>query len=442
VHEASLVRGSRGNDLDNRAIVSRVVTLRAERARLLGYPDHATYVLEDQTALTTEAVNRRLSELIGPAVANAGREARDLQDAIAAAGGDFELEPWDWAYYAEKVRRDRYDLDDSQLRPYLELDSVLERGVFFAANQLFGLTFAERTDLTGYHPDVRVFEVFDASGAPLALFLGDYYARPSKRGGAWMSSFVSQSHLLGEHPVIVNNLNVPKPPDGEPTLLTFDQVTTLFHEFGHALHGMLSDVTYPTFSGTSVPRDFVEFPSQVNEMWATWPQVVANYAVHHQTGEPMPAELVDRVLAVTAFNQGFMTVEYLAASLVDQALHQLAPHEVPSADELIEFEATVLRDAGADVAAIPPRYRIPYFSHILGGYDAGYYSYIWAEVLDADAVEWFKEHGGLTRTNGDRYRSHILSRGGSADEMALYREFRGRDAAVEPLLERRALVAR
>jgi peptidyl-dipeptidase Dcp len=441
VHEASVARGSRGNDLDNRAIVSRVAALRAERAALLGYPDHATYVLEDQTALTTEAVNRRLNELVAPAVANARRETSDLQEAIAADGGDFELEPWDWAYYSEKVRQARFDFDDAQLRPYLELDTVLQRGVFFAANRLFGLTFEERTDLPAYHPDVRVFEVRDVDGTPLALFLADYYARRSKRGGAWMSSFVSQSRLLDEHPVIVNNVNVPKPPEGEPTLLTFDLVTTMFHEFGHALHGMFSDVRYPSFSGTSVPRDFVEFPSQVNEMWATWPEVVANYAVHHETGEPLPADLLERVLADTPFNQGYMTVEYLAASLVDQALHQRRADEVPDAGRLLEFEAAVLHDAGVDLRAVPPRYRLPYFSHILGGYDAGYYSYIWAEVLDADAVEWFKENGGLTRANGDRYRARILSRGGSADEMALYRDFRGRDAAVEPLLQRRALIS-
>jgi peptidyl-dipeptidase Dcp len=286
-----------------------------------------------------------------------------------------------------------------------------------------------------------VFEVHDADGELLAIFLGDYYARPSKRGGAWASSYVSQSHLLGEKPVVANHINIPKPVEGDPTLLTFDEVTTVFHEFGHALHAMFSDVTYPRFAGTAVPRDFVEFPSQVNEMWATWPEIVANYAVHHETGEPMPAELVERVLAIETFNQGFATTEYLAASIIDQAIHELAPEDVPAADHLMEYEHGVLEAAGAAVAAVPPRYHYPYFSHIFGGYAADYYSYIWSEVLDADAVEWFRENGGLSRRNGDHFRATLLSRGGSADNMTLYREFRGRDPEVEPLLARRGLTA-
>jgi peptidyl-dipeptidase Dcp len=304
---------------------------------------------------------------------------------------------------------------------------------------LYGLTFRERTDLPTYHPTVRAFEVFDHDGGPLALFLVDYYARPSKRGGAWSSSYVSQSRLLGERPVVANHLNIPPPSAGDPTLLTFDEVTTAFHEFGHALHSMFSDVTYPRFSGTSVPRDFVEFPSQVNEMWATWPEVVESYAVHYRTGEPMPRALVERVLALQTFNQGFVTTEYLAASIVDQALHQLSSDEVPSADELMAFEAETLRLAGADLPAVPPRYRIPYFQHILTNYAAAYYSYIWAEVLDADAVEWFRDHGGLVRASGDHFRATLLSRGGSADELELYRTFRGRAAEVGPLLARRGL---
>ena len=440
LHETSLSRGSRGGEFDNRAVLTRVVLLRAQRAQMLGYADHATYVLEDQTALTPEAVNERLASLAPPAVANARREAADLQALIDSESGDFQLESWDWSYYTEKVRQARYDFDASQLRPYFEMGTVLEQGVFYAANRLYGLTFEERTDLPTYHPDVRVFEVHDADGQLLALFLADYYARPSKRGGAWMNAYVSQSHLMEEQPVIANHLNVPKPPDGEPTLLTFDEVTTMFHEFGHTLHGMFSDVEYPRFSGTSVPRDFVEFPSQVNEMWATWPEVLANYAVHHETGAPMPQDLLDKVFESSAFNQGFETTEYLAASLLDQAWHQLAPDEVPSADGLLDFEAEALARAGVAMDVIPPRYRSTYFSHIMGGYSAGYYSYIWSEVLDADAVEWFRENGGLTRANGDHFREALLSQGGSEDAMTLYRLFRGADPKVEPLLRRRGLV--
>jgi len=442
VHVASHSRGSRGGEFDNRGIVSRVMRLRAERAQLLGYPNHAAWVLADETALTPEAVNTRLAELTAPAVRNAGREAARLQAMVDAEGGDFELEPWDWAYYSEKLRRAEYSYDESELRPYFEMGTVLERGVFLAATRLYGITFHERTDLPTYHPDVRVFEVHDEDGELLALFLADYYARPSKRGGAWASSYVSQSNLLGEKPVVANHVNVPKPNEGDATLLTFDEVTTMFHEFGHALHAMFSDVTYPRFSGTSVPRDFVEFPSQVNEMWATWPDVVEGYAVHHDTGEPMPRALVEKVLAIETFNQGFATTEYLAASRVDQALHQLEPEDVPRAERLIAFEAEVLRSAAASLGAVPPRYHVTYFSHIFGGYAAGYYSYIWSEVLDADAVEWFQERGGLLRENGDHFRRTLLSRGGSVDQMTLYREFRGRDPRVEPLLERRGLVAR
>jgi peptidyl-dipeptidase Dcp len=442
IYEASLVRGSRGGEYDNREVVSRTMTLRAERAAMLGYPNHAAYVLEDQTAATAEAVNQRLAELTPPAVANARREAEALQRMIEAEGGDFELEPWDWSFYTEKVRQAEYDFDGSQLRPYFEMDHVLEEGVFFAANRLYGLSFTERPDLPTYHPDVRVFEVHDASGELLALYLADYYARPSKRGGAWMNSYVRQSRLFDEKPVIANHLNVPEPPEGEPTLLTFDEVNTMFHEFGHALHGFFSDVTYPFFYGTSVPRDFVEFPSQVNEMWATWPEVLENYAVHHETGEPMPRELVDKVLAVEAFNQGFATTEYLAASLVDQAFHQLTPDQVPDAEGVMAFEAQALQNAGAQLSSVPPRYRVPYFSHVFGGYAAGYYSYIWSEVLDADTVEWFEENGGLLRENGDHFRATLLSKGGSVDAMELYRDFRGRDARVEPLLERRGLTGR
>ena len=437
---ASQARGRQGGEFDNRDIVTRMARLRAERAQMLGYPNHAAYILEQQTAQTVDAVNERLASLTPPAVANAQAEAVDLQEMIGTEDGDFALAGWDWAYYTEKVRAARYAFDASQLRPYFEMNTVLTNGVFYAATQLYGLTFKERSELPVYHPDVRVFEVFDAGGAPLGLFLGDFYARPSKRGGAWMNAYVSQSHLLGTQAVVANHLNIPKPPAGEPTLLTFDEVTTMFHEFGHALHGLFSDVRYPYFTGTSVPRDFVEYPSQVNEMWATWPEVLTHYAVHHETGEPMPTELLDKVLATATFNQGFATTEYLAASLLDMAWHQLSPEDVPDADGLVAFEAAALKEAGVALDAVPPRYRSTYFSHIFaGGYSAGYYSYIWSEVLDADSVEWFKEHGGLTRENGDHFRASLLSRGGSVEAMTLFRNFRGADPDITPLLTRRGL---
>ena len=437
---ASQARGRQGGEFDNRDIVTRMARLRAERAQMLGYPNHAAYILEQQTAQTVDAVNERLASLTPPAVANAQAEAVDLQEMIGTEDGDFALAGWDWAYYTEKVRAARYAFDASQLRPYFEMNTVLTNGVFYAATQLYGLTFKERSELPVYHPDVRVFEVFDAGGAPLGLFLGDFYARPSKRGGAWMNAYVSQSHLLGTQAVVANHLNIPKPPAGEPTLLTFDEVTTMFHEFGHALHGLFSDVRYPYFAGTSVPRDFVEYPSQVNEMWATWPEVLTHYAGHHETGEPMPTELLDKVLATATFNQGFATTEYLAASLLDMAWHQLSPEDVPDADGLVAFEAAALKEAGVALDAVPPRYRSTYFSHIFaGGYSAGYYSYIWSEVLDADSVEWFKEHGGLTRENGDHFRASLLSRGGSVEAMTLFRNFRGADPDITPLLTRRGL---
>jgi peptidyl-dipeptidase Dcp len=325
------------------------------------------------------------------------------------------------------------------LHPYFEIDNVLQRGVFFAAEKLFGITFQERFDLPVYQEDVRVFEVFDIGGQTLALFLMDPYARPTKRGGAWMNSYISQNAMMDTIPIVANHLNITEPQSGDPTLLTFDEVTTMFHEFGHALHGMFSDVEYPYFSGTRVPRDFVEYPSQVNEMWATWPEVLENYAIHFETGEQMPRELLDKVLATEKFNQGFATTEYLAASILDQALHQLSPEEIPSADEMVDFEYRALESAGIALEAVPPRYRSAYFSHIMGGYSAGYYSYIWSEVLDADTVEWFKGTGGLLRENGDHFRETLLSRGGSEDAMALFRNFRGRDAEIAPLLERRGL---
>ena len=439
IHKTSLSRGSRGGDFDNRDILANVIKLRAERAQLMGYDNHAAYSLENQTAQTPKAVNERLSSLAPKAVANANKEATDLQKMIDAEKGSFKLASWDWDFYTEKVRADRYNFDASQLKPYFEMDNVLQNGVFYAATQLFGITFKERFDLPVYQEDIRIFEVFDEDGSVLALFIFDGYARSSKRGGAWMNAYVGQSKLKGNKPIIANHLNVVKPPKGEPTLMSFDEVITTFHEFGHALHGMFSDVNYPYFAGTSVPRDFVEYPSQVNEMWAIWPEVLKNYAVHHETGKPMPKELLDKVLATQKFNQGFATTEYLSASLLDQALHQLSPEQVPTGEEVIAFEADALKTAGVAMDVIPPRYRSTYFSHIIGGYSAGYYSYIWSEVLDADTVEWFKENGGLKRENGDHFRKTLLSRGGSKDALKIFKDFRGAEPNIQPLLDRRGL---
>ncbi|MBD7981824.1 MULTISPECIES: M3 family metallopeptidase [Oerskovia] len=448
VQQASMTRGATGDDNDTRQIVIDLARLRAEHARLLGYDHHAAYIAEDATAKTTGAVNAMLSRLAPAAVANARREAGDLEVALAREeGDDAELRASDWAYLAEQVRKERYSLDDAALRPYLELDRVVTDGVFKAANLLYGISFAERSDLVGYHPDVRVFEVFDGpvgeQDKGLGLFLADFYTRESKRGGAWMNNLVDQNHLLDQPPVVVNNLNIVKPPAGEPTLLVWDEVITLFHEFGHALHGLFSDVRYPSQSGTEVPRDFVEYPSQVNEMWAWEPAILTSYAVHHVTGEPMPAEWVETMLASRLFNEGFGTTEYLAAALLDQAWHQMSPEQVPtSVDEVLPFEAAALDAAGVGFAPVPPRYRTTYFNHVFGGgYSAGYYSYIWSEVLDADTVTWFEENGGLNRANGDAFRKKLLARGGSVDPMVAFADLRGRDPEIAPLLTRRGLDA-
>lgn len=438
IYEASIARGSRGGKFDNRQVVLQMVKLRAERAKLLGYDNHAAYQLEDETAHTVGAVNKLLGDLAAPAVANARKEAAAMQKVIDDEKGGFQLAAYDWDYYTEKVRKQRFDFDESQLRPYFELNNVMQNGVFYAANKLYGITVKERKDLPVYNPDVRTFEVFDADGKSMALFIYDLYARSNKQGGAWMDEYVTQSDLLGNRPVVANHINIPKPPAGEPTLLTFDEVTTMFHEFGHALHGMFSNVKYPRFGGTSVPNDFVEYPSQVNEMWAVWPEVLKNYAHHYKTGEQIPQALLDKVLATRKFNQGFMTTEYLAASLLDQRWHQLSPDQIPT--DVVKFEADALHGAGVDFAPVPPRYRTTYFSHAFsGGYSAGYYAYIQSEELVADSIDWFKENGGLLRKNGDWFRSTLLSRGGSSDAMGLFRTFRGRDPILEPLLERRGL---
>jgi len=441
LYKASIARGSHGGEFDNRALVSSIARLRAERAQLLGYATYADFSLEDQTAGSVDTVNKLLVKLAAPAVANARREGADIQAVLDSEKTGAKLEPWDWALYTEKVRAARYAFDDSALRPYFEAGRVLEDGVFYAAHKLYGISFKERHDLPKYHPDTRTFEVINNDGNTLAYIIIDWYARPGvKKGGAWANSYVSQSFLMGTHPVVANHLNIAKPAEGQPTLMSFDEVNTAFHEFGHNLHAMFSAVKYPRFSGTSVPRDFVEYPSQVNEMWMDWPEILANYAKHYQTGAPLPADLVEKVKAASKFNQGFATTEYLAASVLDQAWHQLKPEQVPGPEGVLEFEAAALKKAGLDYGAVLPRYRTTYFSHIFtSGYSAGYYSYIWAEVLDADTVEWVKAHGGLLRENGDRLRSMILSRGGSGDVMGFFKSFKGSEPEIQPLLVRRGL---
>lgn len=436
---ASLARASRGNANDNRAVLTEIVRLRAERAVLLGYESHAAYVTADETAGTPDAVEQMLRRLAGPAARNAREERAALQAIVdETEPAPFAVEAHDWAFYTERVRTARYDIDSRALRPWFEAERVLQDGVFYAATRLYGVTFAEREDLVAYHPGARVFEVRNADGSPVGLYVLDLYTRDSKRGGAWMNAIVSQSRLRGTAPVVVNNLNVPLPGDGEPTLLTLDEVTTLFHEFGHALHGLFARVTYPHFAGTNVFRDFVEFPSQVNEMWILWPEVLDNYARHHETGAPLDPSVVERLRATETFDQGHATSEYLAAAWLDQAWHRLGTDA--KVIDVAAFEAAALADIGLDDPAVPTRYSSTYFAHVFsGGYSAGYYSYIWSEVLDADTVEWFRDNGGLTRGNGDRFRDRLLGVGGSKDPLAAYRDFRGRDAEIEPLLKRRGL---
>jgi len=438
---AATVRGRRGNAHDTRRTLTRTVTLRAERAGLLGFPSHAAYAVADQTAPDVEAVMQLLTGLLGPALHNARAEQDELTRLLHADGFEGDLQPWDWAYYAARLRRDRFTLEEAGLRPYFELDSVLRNGVFAAAEGLYGLRFVRREDLVGYAEEVDVHEVLDEAGDGVGLVLTDWYTRDAKRGGAWMSSFAVQSGLLGGRPVVVINLNVPRPPAGAPTLLTLDEVATAFHEFGHVLHGLLSDVRYPRLSGTAVPRDFVEFPSQVNEMWAWQPELLRRYAVHHRTGQTLEPDALDALLAARSTGQGYDTVEMIAACLIDQAWHQRTVADEPVDPEQVEaFEQEVLTRYGLDRVAVPPRYSSSYFEHIFGGgYSAGYYSYLWSEVLDADTVEWFLDSGGLRRSSGERFRRELLSRGGSVDPMAAVRSLLGRDPRVEPLLERRGL---
>jgi peptidyl-dipeptidase Dcp len=435
--EASEARCDHGGPNDTKAIAARLAQLRAERAKLLGFSTHAAYVLDDQMAKTPDHALKLLTDMVPAATAKARREAARMQQLIDSEKGGFTLGAADWELYAEKVRKADYDIDEAQVKPYFPLDRVLQDGVFFAAHELYGLSFRERKDLPVYHPDVRVFEVFDADGRSLALYYGDYFQRANKSGGAWDDSFVDQSALLGTKPVVVNVLNLPRPAAGHPALLSFDDVKGLFHEFGHALHGMFSNIRYPTLGGT--PRDWVEMPSQFNEHWALEPAVFAHYARHYQTGEPIPLALVEKIRKTKTFNEGYATTEYLAAALLDLAWHTL-PVDAPQA-QVDAFEKSALQRFHVDVPQVPPRYRTTYFSHIWdGGYSAGYYAYLWSEVLDDDAYYWFKEHGGMTRANGQRFREMILSREGTANVDELYRAFRGRDPIVQPLLQERGLV--
>ncbi|QDW66688.1 peptidyl-dipeptidase Dcp [Luteimonas granuli] len=438
VMAASLDRAGKGDANDTRATIQRLAELRARKAELLGYPSYAAYGVADQMARTPEAALKLLTDTVPAATARARAELAKIQAVVDAQGGGFTAGAADWDLYAEQVRKAEYDLDEAQIKPYFELDRVLKDGVFFAAEQLYGITAKERTDLPVYHPDVRVFDIFDADGTQLALFYLDPFKRESKQGGAWMGNFVEQNGLTGDIPVIYNVENYTRPAAGQPALLSWDDTTTLFHEFGHALHGLFSKTAYPSVAGTNTPRDFVEFPSQFNEHWALDPKVFANYAKHHETGAPMPQELVDRIVRARTFNQGYATTEYLAAALLDMAWHTLPAGDAKK--DVDAFEREALAKYKVDMAAVPPRYRTNYFSHIWGGgYAAGYYAYFAAEVLDHDAFQWFRENGGLTRENGQVFREKILSIGHSRDLAVAYREFRGKEPSVEPLLEHRGL---
>jgi peptidyl-dipeptidase Dcp len=446
LYRASVGR-ARGGACDNRPVIAQLVQLRAERARLLGFDSHAAYVLADENAGNPEAVQRMLQQVAAAARAHAGHAAAQLQqliDAEAAAAGreSFQLQPWDWPYYAERLRKAQYDFDSAEVRPYFELQRVLRDGLFRVAQALYGLQFRQRRDLPVYRDDVQVFEVADAGGNALALLLTDYYAHDDKQGGAWMSNFVTQSALLGQRPVVVNVLNIAPPAPGEPTLLTFEEVTTLFHEFGHALHGILADTKFPLLSGTSVPRDFVEYPSQFNEMWAREPAILQQFARHYRTGAALPPRLLQRIIAAQNLDQGYLMSEYLQAALLDQAWHGLAPGQTPGADAVDAFEAAALARTGLAAAPIPPRYYSTYFLHVFADeYPASYYAYLWSEVLARATGQWFHSHGGISRANGERLRSCVLARGGTRDTRAQFRDFYGAEPDVAPLLEYRGLAA-
>jgi peptidyl-dipeptidase Dcp len=442
--EASVARGRGGPD-DTTEVVTQILALREKKAKLLGYADYAAYAVAEETASTPAAVDKILGQVAPAALAKSKQEAADIQAAIdaeakAANTKSFKLEPWDWPMYEAKVRAKKFGFDDSQVKPYFELDRVLHDGVFFAAHELYGITFTERKDVPVYQADVRAFEVKDADGSALGLILLDYYHRDNKQGGAWMDTFVDQSGLFGERPVIVNNLNIPKPPAGEPTLLTFDEVTTMFHEFGHLLHGLFSNVKYPLLSGTSVPPDFVEFPSQFNEMWARDPKVLANIAKHYKTGEAMPKQLLDQVLAAKTYGQGYATLEYVEAAMLDMSWHQVPAAKLPKPADVITTEQAILTKDHVAYSPVPPRYHTTYFLHVFsGGYEAGYYAYLWSEVLARDAGAWFTAHGGLKRENGDVFRAKILSRGRTKEPSVLFQEFFGKAPDIGPLLAYRGL---
>ncbi|EHQ30288.1 peptidyl-dipeptidase Dcp [Mucilaginibacter paludis] len=439
--EASWTRTEKGDANDTRATISRIAQIRAQKAKLLGFASYAAWKLQNQMAKTPEAVEAFLDKLVPAATAKAKQEAADIQALIDQQNGGFKVEAWDWNFYAEQVRKARYDLDESQIKPYLEINNVLQKGIFYAANLLYGINFKERKDLPVYQEDVRVFDVFDKDGKQLALFYCDYYKRDNKRGGAWMSNMVGQSYLLGTIPVIYNVCNFTKPAPGQPALISFSEMTTMFHEFGHALHGMFSSQKYPGLSGTSTARDFVEFPSQFNEHWATDPKVISHFALHYKTGEPMPQALINKMKSAATFNQGYAFTEILAAHNLDLKWHSLPP-DAPLQD-VDQFEAGALHQTGLDLPQVPPRYRSSYFSHIWGsGYAAGYYAYSWTEMLAHDAFAWFEEHGGLTRENGQRFRDMILSRGNTIELGKMYRDFRGHDADIKPLLISRGLVTK
>ena len=436
--EESWNRAERGGPNDTRETILRLAELRACKAELLGYPNFAAWQLEDQMAKTPEAALKFMNALVPPATANAAAEARDIQQLMDAQQGEGAVQAWDWDYYAEQVRKAKYDIDQAQVNPYFEVHQVLLNGVFYAANQLYGLTFTERTDIPVYHPDVQVFEVRDADGKPLALFYCDNFKRDNKNGGAWMSNLVGQSKLLGTLPVIYNVANFSKPAEGEPALISFSDVTTMFHEFGHALHGMFSNTQYPSLSGTSVARDFVEFPSQFNEHWATYPAVFNNFAKHYKTGEPMPPELVAKIKQAETFNQGYALTEILAAAELDMEWHTLSAG--PRIENTDTFEKEALAKTHLSISYVPPRYRSSYFSHIwTGNYAAGYYAYLWSEMLDDDAYQWFLDHDGLTRANGDRLRRMVLSRGNSEDPATMYTAWLGAEPRIEPMLKERGL---
>lgn len=438
IFEHSWNRAERGDATDTRDTIARIAQIRAQKAKLLGYSSYAAWKLEDQMAKTPGAALQFMDAIVPAATAKAAREAKDIQDVIDSQKGGFQLQPWDWNYYAEQVRKARYELDDAQVKPYFELDHVLQNGVFYAAHQLYGLTFKERHDIPVYQPDVRVFEVFDANGHHLALFYCDYFKRDNKNGGAWMSEFVGQSRLLGNSPVVYNVANFSKPAEGEPALISFTDVTTMFHEFGHALHGMFSDCEYPTLSGTSTARDFVEFPSQFNEHWALYPSILAHYARHYKTGAPMPADLVARIRKSQTFNKGYDMTELLAAAELDMQWHFLppqAPLQNPDG-----FEKQALEKTHLSIPYVPPRYRSSYFSHIWeSGYSAGYYAYLWTEMLADDAYQWFAENGELSRANGDRFRRMVLSRGNTEDLAKMYEEWRGAPPNTKAMLKYRGL---